>query len=47
VREGYHLGQNYGRVDQIQDKTILLTEVVPDGLGGWEERGASLAINAE
>jgi type IV pilus assembly protein PilP len=47
IREGYHLGQNYGRVNQIQDKTIVLTEVVPDGLGGWEEREASLAISAE
>lgn len=47
VREGHHLGQNYGKVVQIQDKTIVLTEVVPDGLGGWEEREASLAISAE
>lgn len=47
VREGQHLGQNYGKVTRIQEKTILLTEVVPDGLGGWEEREASLAISTE
>lgn len=47
VREGHHLGQNYGKVTRIQDKTIVLTEVVPDGLGGWEEREASLAISTE
>lgn len=47
VKEGYHLGQNYGKVTRIQDKTIVLTEVVPDGLGGWEEREASLAITTE
>jgi type IV pilus assembly protein PilP len=47
VRQGHHLGQNYGKVTQIQDKTIVLTEVVPDGLGGWEEREASLAISTE
>lgn len=47
VREGHYLGQNYGKVTRIQDKTIILTEVVPDGLGGWEEREASLAISTE
>ena len=47
VKEGHHLGQNYGKVTQIQEKTIVLTEVVPDGLGGWEEREASLAISTE
>lgn len=47
VREGHYLGQNYGKVTQIQEKTIVLTEVVPDGLGGWEEREASLAISTE
>lgn len=47
VREGHHLGQNYGKVNRVQEQTIMLTEVVPDGLGGWEKREASLAINAE
>jgi type IV pilus assembly protein PilP len=47
VREGHHLGQNYGRVISVQEKNIMLTEVVPDGLGGWEEREASLGISTE
>ena len=47
VKEGHHLGQNYGTVTRIQEKTIVLTEVVPDGLGGWEEREASLGIGTE
>ncbi|MBK9131883.1 MAG: pilus assembly protein PilP [Gammaproteobacteria bacterium] len=47
VKEGNHLGQNYGKVTRIQEKDIMLTEVVPDGLGGWEEREASLGISTE
>ncbi|MCC6209131.1 MAG: pilus assembly protein PilP [Gammaproteobacteria bacterium] len=47
VKEGHHLGQNFGKVTRIQEKVIMLTEVVPDGLGGWEEREASLGISTE
>lgn len=45
IRAGNHLGQNYGKVKAIQSHRLLLTEIVPDGLGGWEEREASLAMN--
>jgi type IV pilus assembly protein PilP len=47
IKPGNHLGQNYGKVQAIQDKKITLVEIVPDGLGGWLERDAYLAINEQ
>ena len=47
VKPGNYLGQNYGRILDVQEKKIVLTEIVPDGLGGWEERQAALAVNEE
>lgn len=47
IRTGNHIGQNYGKVRTIQAQRMLLTEIVPDGLGGWEEREASLAMNEQ
>ena len=44
VIEGYHIGQNHGRIFSIQDDKINLTEIVPDGLGNYIERDAALAL---
>lgn len=45
VLPGNHLGQNDGRVTSISDARIALIEIVPDGLGGYIERPAALAID--
>ena len=45
ITEGNYLGQNFGRVDRITDDAVEITEIVPDGLGGWRERPATLALN--
>ena len=42
---GEYMGQNDGKVTQITPSRIALTEVVPDGLGGYVERPAALALN--
>lgn len=47
VRQGNHMGQNYGRIQTVNDNKLMLTEIVPDGLGGWEERSASLSISEQ
>lgn len=47
VRQGNYMGQNYGKIQLISDSKLMLTEIVPDGLGGWEERSASLAISEQ
>jgi type IV pilus assembly protein PilP len=44
VLPGNHLGQNDGRVMQISDAKISLVEIIPDGLGGYLERPAALAL---
>jgi type IV pilus assembly protein PilP len=42
---GSHLGQNEGKITEIAPSKISLIEVVPDGLGGYIERPAALALN--
>lgn len=44
VSVGNYLGQNHGRVTAISEDKIDLIEIVSDGLGGWVERPASLAL---
>ncbi len=44
VRNGNYMGQNHGRILQITEDKIELTEIVQDGMGGYSERQASLAL---
>ena len=44
---GNYLGQNYGRVVGVSEEQINLIEVIPNGLGGWREREASIALSEE
>lgn len=44
VQPGQYMGQNEGRVVAVESSKINLTEIVPDGLGGFMERPASLAL---
>ena len=45
VSSGNHLGQNDGRITSITDARIAVVEIVPDGLGGYIERQAALAVS--
>jgi type IV pilus assembly protein PilP len=45
VLVGSHIGQNEGKITEITPSKITLTEIVPDGLGGYIERPAALALN--
>ena len=45
VAPGNHLGQNDGKVTDVSSSKISLIEIVPDGLGGYIERPAGLALN--
>lgn len=47
VREGNHLGQNYGRITRVTDSRVTLVEIVPDGQGGWMERDAAISMSDE
>ena len=44
VLPGNHLGQNDGRVMAVSEAKIVLVEIIPDGLGGYLERPAALAL---
>lgn len=45
VRTGNYLGQNHGRILQIFEDRIELTEIFPNGLGGYEERRSPIALD--
>ena len=44
VTVGNHMGQNFGRITSISDSKIQLVEIIPDGLGGFLERPAAIAL---
>jgi type IV pilus assembly protein PilP len=44
VQPGNYMGQNDGKVTEITASKISLVEIIPDGLGGYIERPASLAL---
>ncbi len=43
VTLGDHLGQNYGKITKVSEAEVSMTEIIPDGFGGFIERPASLA----
>jgi type IV pilus assembly protein PilP len=45
VLPGNYLGQAEGKITDIGASKITLVEIVPDGLGGYMERPAALALN--
>jgi len=45
VQHGNHIGQNHGKIIRVTEFEVELTEIIPDGLGGWMERPASIAIS--
>jgi type IV pilus assembly protein PilP len=45
VLPGNRLGQADGRITAIDEDKISLTEIVPDGMGGFIERPAALALS--
>jgi type IV pilus assembly protein PilP len=47
VTRGDHMGQNYGEIIGITPSEVNLIEVVPDGLGGYMERSANIALSEE
>lgn len=45
IKAGNYMGQNHGRVTEINEQYIKLIETVPNGVGGWIERPRTLAID--
>ncbi len=44
VQPGNYVGQNDGKITAITPSKISIVEIIPDGLGGYIERPASLAL---
>ncbi len=44
VTIGNHMGKNHGRIISLSATQIEVTEIVPDGKGGWVERPRTLAL---
>jgi len=47
VQVGNYMGQSEGRILEITESAIFLVEIVPDGIGGYIERDASIAIGGQ
>ena len=45
VLPGNYLGQADGKITEVSPSKIALVEIVPDGLGGYMERTAAMALN--
>jgi type IV pilus assembly protein PilP len=42
---GNYVGQNDGKITAISTSKIDIREIIPDGLGGYIERPAGIALN--
>ncbi len=47
VLKGNHAGKNHGTITTVEDEKIVMTELIPDGLGNWVKRTATLALGDE
>jgi len=47
IQVGNYMGQNEGRIVEINESAVHLVEIVPDGIGGYIEQDASIAIGGE
>ena len=47
IQVGNYMGQSEGRVIEISESAVSLIEIIPDGVGGYIERDASIAIGGE
>lgn len=41
---GNYLGQNFGKITNIQETKIDLIEIIPDGNGGWMEHPTAITM---
>ncbi|MEE9326464.1 MAG: pilus assembly protein PilP [Cocleimonas sp.] len=47
VKSGNYLGQNFGKIVQINEVNMDMKETVSNGLGGYKERDISITLNQE
>ncbi len=47
IQPGNYAGQNNGKIKNVGEASIDILELVPDGLSGWVNRNAKLAMREE
>ena len=47
VQPGNYAGQDHGKITGISENQISLVELIPDGISGWIQRDAQLALGDE
>ena len=47
VQPGNYAGQNHGKITAVAENRIDITELIPDGLSGWVNRDAQLAMTED
>lgn len=47
VQPGNYAGQNHGKIVQVSENQINLVELIPDGISGWIQREAQLALGED
>jgi len=47
VQPGNYAGQNHGKIVSVAETRIDIVELVPDGLSGWVNRDAQLAMTED
>lgn len=45
TKKGRYIGQDFGKIIRVTETEIILQETVPDGLGGWVRRQATLSVS--
>ena len=43
----YYLGKNHGRIVATTETKIAITEIVPNGVGGWIERPRTIKLTEQ
>ena len=44
VRVGNYIGKNHGRITETTETSVDVTEIVPNGMGGWIARPRSIKL---
>ena len=47
VQAGNYVGQQFGRIDKVEQDKVLITETVPNPEGGWSKRSTELVITED
>jgi len=47
TKKGRYIGQDFGKIIRVTETEIILQETVPDGLGGWVRRQATLSVSEQ